>query len=386
MNGRFFFGFGLLLLPFFLHAETDSEIQPYIRLGGSVVYPTLDVAVRQLCSPDSNRPDVWLVGAVHIGERAYYQEIQRFLNLRERVLFECASKPAFESLPCVTDADRSARTLSRMRSLAELASLHQQRMVFLPRSLPELRRNLIRLRESIQTTFIPALVRDDNGNEIHYAVKDSMMMFEGRGGVSWSVSANDSTLSHDLFPLQYKLARALGLSFQLREIRYDRPNFEHCDLSLSEIRHLMRDSQPAGLAALERFDAFFLTGGAGILDALLGGLYQNPSWVPRVRYLLMTILVRVDAARAVPEDLELALLTYRNQAVLDRIHSFSRKEVKEAAVFYGAAHLSGIERALRNEGYRPGDNYWISAMAVDLNAEGIDPDDLKLPDLSRFIP
>ena len=68
---------------------TSGEPEPYLRAvddeaGGRV----LQIASRTLVSPEKDGPSVTLLGVSHLGNKAYYKEIQKKLDTADLVLFE----------------------------------------------------------------------------------------------------------------------------------------------------------------------------------------------------------------------------------------------------------------------------------------------------------
>lgn|GEM_PF-1765333 len=58
-------------------------------------------AARKLVAP--GKPDVWLVGAAHIGQKDYYSQIQNLLNAQDTVLFEGVSPKGTDGKPAKVD-------------------------------------------------------------------------------------------------------------------------------------------------------------------------------------------------------------------------------------------------------------------------------------------
>ena len=58
-------------------------------------------AARKLVAP--GRPDVWLVGAAHIGQKDYYSQIQSLLNQQDVVLFEGVMPKGTNGRPAKVD-------------------------------------------------------------------------------------------------------------------------------------------------------------------------------------------------------------------------------------------------------------------------------------------
>jgi hypothetical protein len=77
----------------------------------------VQTAIRRFDPVNGKGPSVYLVAAVHIGEKSYYQGVQQFLNKQDVVLFEMV-KPSVKgrgpkpSAPAETDADGKPKETS----------------------------------------------------------------------------------------------------------------------------------------------------------------------------------------------------------------------------------------------------------------------------------
>lgn len=80
----------LSMVPlFFMTACQDGEHKPYFRIHSG----SFDVASKSFVPATGNGPKITLLGAVHIGEKSYYREIQRRLDKADLVLFEMMGDP-----------------------------------------------------------------------------------------------------------------------------------------------------------------------------------------------------------------------------------------------------------------------------------------------------
>ncbi len=124
--------------------------------------------------------------------------------------------------------------------------------------------------------------------------------------------------------------------------------------------------------------------GGGLLGAiqgpLMGFLGSNPAMREIVKLVLIDVLGQAEAMMgSMPGpmgDLMDVLLHERNDVVIDRLRGLAEEpgEVGSIGVFYGAAHLDGIESALVGElGYRPVATHWMTSMGVDMERAGVDP-------------
>lgn len=68
----------------------QSPVKPSDLYTQSLTRPdgTIEMRTRARRFSAAGKPDVWLVGAVHVGSRAYYSEVQDLLNRQDTVLYE----------------------------------------------------------------------------------------------------------------------------------------------------------------------------------------------------------------------------------------------------------------------------------------------------------
>ena len=185
--------------------------------------------------------------------------------------------------------------------------------------------------------------------------------------------------------LQGKFAKWFGLVFQLDSIDYTRKHFVHADMTMEEfagtpdVSHRAPEEGEAG-------GAFKGPGRAGplksqveqamryvkligpLLDRALGGETAGPlRRIAKAVFARMLGSVDMQSAMAgfAPEMADL-LLTKRNAVVIERLEEQREKpDVKTVAVFYGAAHMSGIEDELKRMGYRRIGAEWLRAWDLE---------------------
>lgn len=384
----------MLCTTVFMHAS-ESTSEGYVRMGGSIAEPAFQTAVQLFVSPDSIRPDIALVGVIHIAERPYYQALQKVLDEYDLVLYECASRPWFVEMPVATEGQKRARTLSKMASLAELSAFHFRRLGFFPNTAQVLRRNLIRLRNSMGTAYLNEAAVDDWGETITFAVsKDSGLIFASGhdSAIKYNLTEKDAKAYDFSPPLAKQMGNAMGLRYQLDEIRYDRAHFEHCDIDLNALTSSANakktskrspkanpgNDQPQKPVAIADTQAAALDTFLSIVDgsgiSRIAGvvcfiIQSNPELAETVKYAVMKYLTKVDfdtdATNKILGDFSEIIIDRRNNIVLDRLAKLKRSEAATVGVFYGAAHLYGIEKQLLGQGYKLREIHWLDAVLID---------------------
>lgn len=192
--------------------------------------------------------------------------------------------------------------------------------------------------------------------------------------------------------LYTKMADALGLITQFEGIDYRRSHFLNADLSPRQMLALLEADIAAGgatadaaLAAKAQFGELtkmMKGGGSGMTGMMVNMMLGFVERSPKLRASILLMLANADpssepgfgAGGKGSARLGRLILDDRNEAVLDAL----REKVGElgsgstVAVFYGAAHLKGIEDGLiRRLGYIPDTTRWLTAFEVDAGAAGL---------------
>jgi hypothetical protein len=171
--------------------------------------------------------------------------------------------------------------------------------------------------------------------------------------------------------LQEKLAGWFGLEFQLSAIDYDRPHFVHADFTMEEF------AAASGVTIAPDGE-----GAPALPKELEGPLKQFKTFLPLLEAQLSkpgpardgtkAMIARLMGSGQAEQMLGVALpgltdliLTKRNARLIERLREHAGKDVKNIAVFYGAAHMRGIEELLvEKEGYRRAGARWLLAWRI----------------------
>ena len=189
--------------------------------------------------------------------------------------------------------------------------------------------------------------------------------------------ARNTQSSSSLSLVQNLLGNFLELEFQLSEINYAADNFRHADLTISELRDVMA-------AKDESFFSMFVTMATVQMAAEQEGIANNSiaptaltmasllralssdNQAQALKYLLAEELARSGGLTLSAEvESELTILGERNTAALAALSSSLKKGSGEIGLFYGAAHVPGLARALINEmGFTLESERWLTAWAI----------------------
>ncbi len=187
-----------------------------------------------------------------------------------------------------------------------------------------------------------------------------------------------------------RFARLVGLSVQTSHIHYKRPNFERCDMTMQQLNALLEKEKAEGgekgkkaSEALRQFSKLRkqLEGDSWLLNFAFWVAGMSDTIKAELKLMLVFSAggSSDQMEKALPPRLKQLITEDRNDhamADLTRIVR-ERPNLRRIVVFYGAAHLPGMEKALLAQGYQPaGPVEWLSAVSSHPFAEGLDQDDI----------
>lgn len=403
----------LLTLAGFAAAQTDS---PYIRVVEQDKQTLrLDVAVRTLVPKDEHAPLVNLVGAIHIADHTFYDDVQALMDIHDVVLYEGVGGGR-EAIPEPTEGDPAAALLTerRIRFLSVLVDEYHSAHGAYPDSGDTLLTSVTGAME----TLVSATLLDGWGAplQIHDAPRFDIVSLGADGqpggrGDDADISASDLAskprviaTAEEVKGLQRDLADALGLTFQLDGIDYSHPRWRNSDLSIGEIQHALGGADiPAGAHAdedngplpadapenLKAADMLFRTlSGDSFLAKFSGFLLKFVGSSPTGRVMTKVVLADMltqaeDLLAAQPgplADLMKVIVEDRNAAVVRDLKAVidNEPDVRTLAIFYGAGHFGDLEKRIENElGYDYQSTTWIPAITINLKEAGLSVQSVK---------
>lgn len=376
---------------------------------------------------------VSLVGVVHIGEAPYYERIQRLLDDHALVLYESVAPRGVERHLARRDADPVQVTrdsmlyLRRMMLLVREADLASERRREFERgfagsgasvspggaseatgqartddSPARSRRpapSLDRTREMASSidgrarAWVEQAMRDAWGRPIEFeALPDGGFLLVSLGADGSAGGSGEdadirlrtpperrapSTAAED--GLQGALARALGLSFQLTAVDYDRRHWELADMSEREFLEAIGDPDDGSVPMVQALTGAGATANLArgalallrVADGMSGGRLRES-----IKLLLIEVLAATSErtlARGLPPRLVEVILVRRNDVAMEELRDrlARRERPASVAVFYGAAHMPDLEQRLLGEGWRRVAEEWFPAISADPAAAGL---------------
>lgn len=166
--------------------------------------------------------------------------------------------------------------------------------------------------------------------------------------------------------LQKGMKDALKLSFQLEGIDYHRPNFIHADLDAETFQDLQQErGESMFTLMLNAMLKEMSNPGAGAAGPGLGDILmalRSPDRARSLKLLLARQFGKLDEQMAGMEGPNgSVILSERNKACLKVLRQqLAEGKNQNLAIFYGAAHLKGIEQVMTKElGFRQvGPPFW----------------------------
>ena len=177
--------------------------------------------------------------------------------------------------------------------------------------------------------------------------------------------------------LQSSLTRLLGLSYQLDVVNYARPHFFHADLEPQELDAVM---EAKGETLFSSIVSLILTeiehqeqNPAASGDPLeemtfaeLMQLFSLPNRQQAFKYLLGKSLAASDSNLASVTGRGITILDDRNQAALEVLEAgLKNPSIASFSIFYGAAHMPGIEQGLEQLGFTRTAQSWLTAWKTE---------------------
>lgn len=378
----------------------------------------LQISARTMTPGEPGRPLVKLVGVTHIGDKAYYQALQEYLNGHDMVLFE-GVKPAGLDAPGdatrgpepeKTEQEKAQQTERRLRVLAILAERYRRDNQELPSSVDAMIEGL----GGPTKRLVRSAANDGWGRPIVYTLKPSA---PGADGALTPATYEIESLGSDGMPggdgpakdlrfstqkpltkdertggggLQENLARSLGLEFQLVAMDYDRKNWRNSDMSIDQVQKDLAELGASGDMLFKMLDGSSMS--AKVVNLMLMVVKSSPTMAASAKVMLIETLANADAllersAQAGGGNtgaLMKVIVGHRNDAVISDLKGVlaetSEPRPTEIALFYGAGHLPDLKTKLEAMGYAldPSQDQWFTAIRVTSAQSGLPASQIKM--------
>jgi hypothetical protein len=161
----------------------------------------------------------------------------------------------------------------------------------------------------------------------------------------------------------YKMVSSfLGLTGQMEQIDYSKPNFVHADLTQAEFEKMQKERGESILGfALKSAQDPKAAKNQPDPDKLLKAMLSGRSNLMKLE-IVHTLGQGDDQIGALAG--ESVILTDRNTRCLEVIERELKAERKQLGVFYGAAHFTDLARRLEEKGFRRANQEWLTAWDI----------------------
>lgn len=350
----------------------------------------LEVSTRSFAPRVGAGASVHLVGAVHIGDKSYYDELQRILETYDLVLFEGVKPASTDGL--LANADDAAKvklTQSRQRLLAIMCERYRKKH----REYPASPAALIEKLPGNTARIAGNAANDAWGHPMMFVVTPGEkqpildILSLGSDGKEGGEGASAEVKFSQQRPLtrkekdttgeglQSQLADALGLKFQLAEIDYTKPAWRNSDMSIDQVQARLEATGASGDDLFRLLDGSSFAG--KLATFMLGFIKSSPAMAMNVKIMMVEALANADAmlARGGPgmnADFMRVIVVDRNTQVLDDLRNVINSEpnIRSIGIFYGAGHFPDMEaRLIKDFDYALTGTQWHTAISLDLTSQ-----------------
>ncbi len=366
---------------------------PYLRVVDvDESHMRLDMAVRLFAPAEGEGPTVALAGAMHIAQPTFFQMLQSFLDAQDLVLFEGVKPRGTGGLEAADDAVRVRRTEAAIRFLAIMLARMQTKGEPYPATLDDLAA-AVEVEGREQGGWVRSSMIDAWGHPLAYSPTIAGFDLrslgadgqEGGDGFDKDLSLADQkplteAETGDDPGLQSKMAKALGLAFQLEAMHTDGPHYRNSDLTIDQVQERVAERGGDASVLFQILDGSSLAG--KVVRFLLGLIEGNARMQAMVKVMLMETMAVTDIENlgqmeGMPSgmaELMHVIVIDRNRVVIEDLKSVLGEEnpPKSIAIVYGAGHMGDMEKRLVSQcGYRYVGGFWFEAIAVDLKESGL---------------
>jgi hypothetical protein len=349
---------------------------------------TLEIAARRYV-PAGDGPVVDLVGVVHVGDQAYYDRLQEFMDTHDLVLYE-GVKPAgtTSDLASADDAAKAKVTKSRQRLLAIMSERYRRAQGRYPETVAQ----LVQHTPGAAARIAASAEQDGWGRNQRFTVAPNGRSVEilslgadgepgGEGAAADIRFSEQKPLSREERQgggegIQAQLAEALGLKFQLAAMEYTKPHWRNSDMTVDQIQARLGEENASAEFLFSLLDGRSMAG--RLVGMMLNFIKTNPALSLSVKVMLLETMANADetlGAGRGPANMAAfmkVIIEDRNEEVLKDFQRVLSDEpgVKSVALFYGAGHLPHFEQRLVNDfGYTAHSDLWFEAIDVDLTTQ-----------------
>lgn len=382
---------------------TTTDSHKYLRVkeleDGSI---RLDLAIRFFTAKTKDKPTVALAGAVHIADTSFYKLLQCYLDSQDLVLFEGVKARGTQADLAVTAAGKVTKTESAIRFVAIILEIHKRETGSYPQTLEQLY-NHLKENNPRQAELLLSSMTDGWSNNLVYTNLDEnnyTLKSYGADGIAGGTGFAADIKFADQTPLtkaelgddpgiQARMAKALGLVFQLDAMHFEKPTYRNSDLTIDQVQEQIDAAGGDASALFSILDGSSFI--AKFMKVMLKIIEINPRMQAAVKLMLIETLSTVEGdglskMPGMPQQMIAmmkVLIENRNQVVIDDLQQIltdlPNNPLESIAIVYGAGHLADMEKRLIEQcDYEHAGVMWIPAITVNLETADLTKQELEL--------
>ncbi len=360
---------------------------------------TLEMCERTFKPISGSAPRIHLVSAIHIADRSFYRAMQEVLESYDTVLFEGVKPAGLDPIdPMLDDQAKANATADRLDLLIDIVARYYDHTGKLPESFNDLLASddlrIAAIVESITTDGWGEPIKldqitttlDDAPTRSIRLVSTGADFIPGGQDLNadikrtWNPSPKGAKKSASQ-GIQSQLARALRVCFQLDEMDMTNPDWINADIDINQLQAQLDEMGEDNAMILKLIEGESFQ--AKIIGFVLKFIERSPTMSAMMKLVMMDMLALVESTEMLSqfEAIEQVILHGRNDIVIEYLKEAlaSNPDAKDIAIFYGAAHMPGIEEVILNElGYAFESNTWTPAMRVNTKDTGLSDGQIRM--------
>jgi len=375
--------------------------KPYAKVSDSDSGKVqLNMCERVFTPVDGNGPRIRLVSAIHIADASFYKNMQNRLDSYDTVLFEGVKPAGLDPIdPELNDQGKADATQERIALLLEIIEHYHAATHQLPSSFDDLlesddTRIAAMVRSTMQDGWgeeftielIHLDLNDEQSKQVDITSTGNDRKIGGQGlATDIKLSSRSYTENEKRKPtpegIQSQLANALRVSFQLDEMDTTKSNWINADIDINELQKQLAEQgeDNAQILKLLEGDSFQ----AKIIGFALKFVSRSPTMSSMMKLAMMDMLALIESTDMLAQfdAVNNVILHGRNDIVIEYLKAelANNKSTEDIAIFYGAAHMPGLEDVITSElGYQYDSDIWTPAMTVDIEDTGLSKTQIKM--------
>ncbi len=379
-----------------------NNADPYARVSetdaGEV---TLEMCERTFVPIDGDGPRIHLISAIHIADKPFYEGMQVVLESYDSVLFEGVKPAGLDAIDSeLSDQDKANATQDRLALLLDIAGGFFQTHNRLPENIAEMidesEPRIADVVDSIKSDGWGQLIRSTRTTTtIDNEVTEMTIAFRSLGADRTlggeGLDADIERVSKSYLPsdtrkaspegIQTQMANALHVAFQLDEMDMTGKDWVNADIDIDTLQSQLAEMGEDNAMILQLIEGNSFQ--AKLIGFVLKFIERSPMMSSMMKLAMMDMLALLESSDMMSQfgAIEEVILNGRNDIVIEYLKAEleAHPEHNDIAIFYGAAHMPGIEEVILGElGYEFESDTWAQAMTVNIKDTGLSEGQVKM--------